>query len=131
VLNGLAAFEVQGPGLALNGARQAAVGTGVLGAEDLGLALKEDGEGALRQAPGGLLGHLFQGREVGVQPRALLAEGAPGDDFSPAGRQFADFLEVFGAHSSVRHDLPSLALAPATPDAFFLPFYVKGPASAK
>jgi hypothetical protein len=125
VLDRLTAFEVQGPGLALNGAGLAAVGAGLLVAQGVGLLLQEDGAGALGQSLGRLLGHLLQGAEVDVQRRAFRAESAAGHDFTPGGRQFTDVPEVFGLQSGTRHGLSCLVLGRSNADAFFLPFYAK------
>ncbi|MBV8576012.1 MAG: hypothetical protein JOZ58_13390 [Acetobacteraceae bacterium] len=118
----MTALEVQAPGLALNGAEPAAVGAGLLLAQGVGLLLREDGEGALGQALGRLLGHLLQGAEVNVQRRALRAEGAAGDDFAPGGRQLPDVPEVFGLESGTRHGLSCLVLGRSNADAFSFPF---------
>jgi hypothetical protein len=66
----------------------------LLRAEGFGLLFEQGGQGPLGQAAGRLLGQLFQGGEVHLQPRALLAEGPPGHDFAPLGRQLTDLLEV-------------------------------------
>src|SRR5205814_4338545 len=89
------ARPVQGAGLAVQGAGGAAVGTGCLFAERLSLLFQQDGQGALGEASGRGLGQLLHGLEVGVQAGTAVAEGAAGDDFAPAGRQVADFLEEF------------------------------------
>lgn len=88
--------EVQRPGLVLDGARLAAVGAGSGVAEALGLLLQKGREGAFGQALGGGAGDLFQGREIHVQTRALVTEGAAGHDFPPAGGQVTEVLEVLG-----------------------------------
>jgi hypothetical protein len=72
---------------------------------------QEGGEGAGSEAGRGGLGHLPHGLEVGVQAGALVAEGAAGDDFAPAGGEVADFLEEFGRKFTARHDPYYLVLA--------------------
>jgi hypothetical protein len=62
-------------------------------AEGLRLLFQEGGEGAFGQASGRGTGELFHGSEVGVQSRAVVAEGPSGNDFAPAGCQVTDFLE--------------------------------------
>lgn len=106
----LAPADVQGPGFAAHRTEAAASGAGLLFAQGAGLLLQEGGEGPLGQAAGGFQGELFQGGQIDVQPWALVAEGAAGDDFAPAGSQFTNFTEVFGGEFSARHDLPALDL---------------------
>jgi hypothetical protein len=127
----LTALEVEDARLAADGAGAAAAGAGPGLAEGAGLLLEQRLEGALDQAAGGLLGDLLQGGEVDPQAGALRAEGPPGDDFAPAGRQLADVLEVLGLHSGARRGLCSSGLRRRHADAFLPPFYTKPPNSAK
>ncbi len=64
-------------------------------AEGLRLLFQEGGEGAFGQASGRGTGELFHGCEVGVESRAVVAEGPSGNDFAPAGGQLTDCLEEF------------------------------------
>jgi hypothetical protein len=94
ILHRLAAIDVQGPCLSLDGAESAAVGAGLLGAQRLGLLLQSGGESAFAQSGGGRSGDLLQGGEIEVETGALFAEGAAGDDFAPLGSENTDILEV-------------------------------------
>jgi hypothetical protein len=47
----------------------------------LGLLFQEGGQGAFAQASGGGAGELLHGLEVGVPSRAVVAEGASGNNF--------------------------------------------------
>lgn len=86
----------QGAWLAGVGAEAAAVRTGQLVGEGVGLLFQEGGEDALGQAAGGGVRDLLEGGEVEVQAGAGLAEGLAGDRFSPAGGPVVDFLELLG-----------------------------------
>jgi hypothetical protein len=59
----------------------------------LGLLFQEGGQGALGEAGGGGVGELLHGLEIGVPSRAVVAVGASGNDFAPAGSEVTDFLE--------------------------------------
>jgi hypothetical protein len=80
-------------------ARLAAVGTGLLWGELVGLLLEEQLEGPFGQALCGRGGDLFHGSEVDVESGSVVAEGPFGDDFGPAGGKGAEFLEFLGCES--------------------------------
>ncbi|MFL5513280.1 MAG: hypothetical protein ACJ8CN_12725 [Gemmatimonadales bacterium] len=69
-------------------------------AQRLRLLFQEGGQGTFGQAGGSGAGQLLHGLEVGVQSRAVVAEGASGNDFAPASGEVADFLEEFGGKST-------------------------------
>jgi hypothetical protein len=80
----------------------------------LGLLFQEDLQGALVEAGGGGLGDLLHGVEVDVQPRAVVAEGAAGDDFAPLGGQITEFLEFLGGELASRHGASCLGVRTTT-----------------
>jgi hypothetical protein len=127
----VSALEADRPGLALDRAGALAVGAGLLGAEGGGLLLQEGGEGALDQPAADLQGQLLQGAEADVQARPLGAEGPPGHDFSPPGRQLAEFADVFLGRCGAGHGLAAVALASSLPDGFPFPFYQGALSQAK
>jgi hypothetical protein len=119
----LAALDGQGSVLVADGAKGAAVGAGLLGSQGLGLLLQEGGEGALGQATRGGSSDLLQGLKVARGAGARLAEDATGDDFSPAGGQVMDLLELLSRGGTLRHGQSCLVLARTSGDAFLLSFY--------
>jgi hypothetical protein len=96
----------------------------VLG-QGLGLLLEQGGEGALEHALGGGLGGLLQGEQVGVQGRALIAEGTAGGDFAPLGGEITEMLEFLGGKRSGGHEVSCLGLAPRDEPEWSSPFYDK------
>src|SRR5262249_46793318 len=56
-------------------------------------------------------GDLLHGIEVHVEARPLVAEGAAGHDFAPAGSQVTDLLEEFGRKFASRHGRYCLVLS--------------------
>lgn len=72
-----------------NGAGSAAAGTRLLLAKAGGLAFEEEPEGALVEAGGGGLGDLLHEIQIDIEIRAVVAEGAAGDDLAPAGGEVA------------------------------------------
>ena len=123
VLSDGAAGQLQRAGLAGNGTGGATGGTGDLFAERLGLLFQEGGQGAFGQAGGGGAGELLHGLEVGVQSRAVIAEGASGNDFAPAGGQVTDFLEELGGKFTARHGPYYLVLRAKVREQFLSPLY--------
>src|SRR5207244_8758098 len=89
----------------------------------LGLLFQEGGQGAFGQAGGGGAGERLDGREVGVQSPAVVAEGASGNDFAPAGGEVTDFLEKFGGKFAARHGQYYLVLVAKVWDQFLSPLY--------
>jgi hypothetical protein len=79
------------------------------------LSLQEGLQGALVEAGGGGLGDLLHGVEVDVEARAVVAEGAAGDDFAPLGRQITEFLELLGGKLASRHDGSCLGVRTTEP----------------
>jgi hypothetical protein len=94
---------VQQAWFTLYSTRGAAVGTGDLGAEGLGLLFEQGGECAFGQSSGGGVGELLHGVEIGVESRAVVAEGASGDNFAPGSGEVVDFLEKFGGKRLTGH----------------------------
>jgi hypothetical protein len=118
-----AAGPVQGAGFAAQSTGGAAVGTGYLFAERLGLLFQQEGEGALGEARRSGVGQLLHGLEVSIQSGAAVAEGAAGDDFAPAGSEVADLLEEFGGKLTTCHDRYHLGLATEGREEFLSPLY--------
>jgi hypothetical protein len=77
----------------------------------LGLLLQAGAQGALGQAGGGGAGDLLHRVEIDVEAGSLLAEGAAGDDFAPAGGQVANLLKHLGGGLAARHGVSCLVLA--------------------
>jgi hypothetical protein len=106
-----AAGQGQGAGFAADGADGAAVRTGLSVAQGVGLLFQQGVESAFGQACGGGRSDLLHGVEINVEPGALVAEGAAGNDFAPAGGQVVDFSEEFGGKFATRHGRYRLVLA--------------------
>jgi hypothetical protein len=87
------AFDSQGSILETDSAKQATVGTGLLGPQALGLLLQQDRDGALGQASSGGCGDLLHGCQIHTHVRSCFSEGPTSDDFSPVGGQFVDLPE--------------------------------------
>jgi hypothetical protein len=68
------------------------------------LLLRQGAEGPFGQAIGGGAGDLLHGIQVDVDARPRRAEGVPGNNLAPTGRQFTDFLEVLRGELAPRHD---------------------------
>jgi hypothetical protein len=119
----LAAVEGQGPVRAADRAGPAAVGAGLLRSQGVGVLAEQDVAGAFDQAGRGGTGDVLHGLEIDLRGRALVAEGAAGDDFAPVGSESTDFLEVLGGELAMRHGLSCLVLAQRNGDAFSLPLY--------
>ena len=113
----------EGTLFALDGAKMPAGGTGLLGAEAVGLLFQKRGESPFGHASGGGPRDLLHRVEIDLGARAFLTESVPGNDFAPSGSQFTDFLEVFGGEVPTRHDLSCLVLAWIGNDIFLLSFY--------
>src|SRR5580700_4095862 len=107
----------------MHGTGGAAVRTGDLFAQDLGLLFQQGGEGALGKASGRGAGELLHGLEVRVQAGAGVAEGAAGDDFAPAGGEVADFLEELRGKFTARHARYRLVLVAKGPEGLLGPLY--------
>jgi hypothetical protein len=113
-----AAGPVQGAGFAAQSTGGAAVGTGYLFAERLGLLFQQEGEGALGEARRSGVGQLLHGLEVSIQSGAAVAEGAAGDDFAPLGGQVTEFLELLGGKLASRHRSTRLGVRATEPTEF-------------
>ena len=98
-------------------------GTGLLGAEAVGLLFPKRGEGSFGQASSSGPCDLLHSIEIDLGAWTVLTKGVPGDDFAPASSQVTDFLEVFGGEVPTRHDLSCLVLAWIGNDIFLLSFY--------
>jgi hypothetical protein len=100
----------EGSGFASDGTEAVAVGTGLLLAKMLGLSFEEVLESSLVEAGDGGLGDLFHEIQVGLKSGAVVPEGTPGDDFAPAGGEFAQFLEFFGGEGASWHGVSYLGV---------------------
>jgi hypothetical protein len=67
------------------------------------LLVEQGGEGAFGQASSSGFGDLLQGREVGVQGRAGVAEGTAGYDSTPLRGQITDLLDLLLRERMLRH----------------------------
>jgi hypothetical protein len=74
----------------------AAVRTGVVGGEGLGLLLQEGGQRALGPSVGRRGGDLLHSGEVDVAAGAGVADGAARHDLAPPGSQVTEILEFLG-----------------------------------
>ena len=92
----LGALHLEGASLTAEGTKASAVGAGLLWAQGVGLLFEEDLQGPLVESGGSGLGDLLHGVQIDVQPRAVVAEGAAGDDFAPLGGKVTQILEVLG-----------------------------------
>ena len=92
--------------------RSSAIGTGLLLAQGVGLLFEEGVQGALGEAGRGGAGDLLHGVEIDVEPRAVVAEGASGDDFAPLGGQVTEFLKFFGGERTASHDASCVGVGP-------------------
>jgi hypothetical protein len=119
------ALADQGACFLVNRAALAAVGTGGVGGEGLGLLLQEASERPLGQSPGGGRGDLFEGGQVGVEAGAGIPEGPARHNFAPLGRQVTDILEFLGSQLRSGHRLSCLEVAPSDVEGLFFPFYRK------
>jgi hypothetical protein len=93
----------QGSVLASDRAEASAVGTGLLGAQPLGLLFQQGGQGPFGQAGGGGGGDLLHRVQIDVGAWAGVAEGVTGHDLAPAGGQFTEFPEVFSGEFAAWH----------------------------
>jgi hypothetical protein len=126
-----AAADVQVARLTADGAGASAVGAGLLVAEALGVLLQEAGAGALDQPLSGGAGQLLHGGQIDLEVGAVVAKGLTGNDFTPAGSQFADFVEILGCEVGARHWLSCLVLGETGWGALPLPLYRQAPVAAK
>jgi hypothetical protein len=104
--------------LAMDGAGASAVGTRVLGAEQLGLLLEQGGEGSFGQAGGSDSSDLLHGIQIDIGAGSGIAEGMAGNNFTPLGSEVTDFLESLGREFVLRHGLSCLVLTRIGGNAF-------------
>jgi hypothetical protein len=83
VVEELATFDKNGPGLTLGGAESSAGGTGLLGGQVQGLLVGGLFEGSSGKSGGRGSGDLFHGVQIDVETRPLVAESASDNNFSP------------------------------------------------
>jgi hypothetical protein len=105
------ALHLEGAFLTAYWAQPPAAGAGLLRAQRLGLLVEEGLQGALGEPLGRGVGDLLHGAEIDVEPRAVVAEGAAGDDLAPLGGQAAEFVEFLGGEGAACHDASSLGVA--------------------
>jgi hypothetical protein len=96
--------------LALDPTQSSTAGTGLLGAELLGLLLQQGGESSFGQARSRSAGDLLHGIKIDLGARSCFAKSMAGHNFAPAGSQVTDFLEVLGGKFALRHGQSCLAL---------------------
>src|SRR5262245_18358027 len=99
----LGALHLQGAFLPADHAGAYAIGTELLLAQGIGLLFQEGLEGALGKAGGGGTGDLLHGIQIDVEAGAVVAEGASGNDFAPAGGKVAEFLKFLGGEGASWH----------------------------
>jgi hypothetical protein len=112
VVEELAAFDNDRPGLRLRGAESAAGGTGLLGGQVQGLLVGGLFEGPRGQSGGSGSGDLFHGVQIDVEARPLVAESASDNDFSPLFGQSVDLGQVLVIELAGRHIASLIQLAP-------------------
>ena len=100
----LAALDLEGAALAAEGTGSPALGTGLLLAQGVGLLFEEGLQSALGEPGGGGAGDWLHGSEIDVEPGAVVAEGAAGNDFAPLGGEAAEFLQFLRGERAVCHD---------------------------
>jgi hypothetical protein len=118
-----AVAEFEGAFLAGDAARASTVGTGLCGAELLGLLFQQRGQGALGHALGGGGGDLLHDVEIDIESRAGVAEGVAGHNFAPAGSEVTDVLELLSGELTLWHSQACLVLAKSGKYAFLLALY--------
>jgi hypothetical protein len=77
-------------------------------AQGVGLLFQESLQGALGESDGGSTGDLLHGVPIDLEAGAVVAQGAFGDDFTPAGGEVLKFLQVLrvaGRPSGVEYPL--------------------------
>jgi hypothetical protein len=82
--------------LAVDDADLAACGTGLLGAQRLGLLERGGFQASGRQSLGGGRGHFFHLVHIDVQPRPFLAKSMPDDHFPPLPGDLTNAVKVGG-----------------------------------
>ena len=92
-----AAFDVDGAFVVDDAADVPTRGAGVFAAHLLGLQIGGRLQGTGSHTPGGGDRHGFHLRQVDVEPRPLLAEGASDGNFSPTPRELSNTLEFRGS----------------------------------
>ncbi len=105
----------------MDGAKASAAGTGLLGAQLVGLVFQQRREGSFGQAGGGGASNLLHRVQIDLQAGPGLAEGVPGNNFAPTRSQVTDFLEVLRGEFALRHGQSCLALTRMGWDAFCFP----------
>ncbi len=110
----LCALHLERAFLTAQGTRSSAVGTGLLLAQGISLLFEEGLQGALGESRGGDAGDMLHGIEIDVESRAVVAEGASGDDFAPLGGEAAKFVEFLGGEGAACHDASCLGVETRT-----------------
>ncbi len=70
--------------------------TGLLGAQQPALLRGRLFESSCRQPAGGGHGHVFHLTQIDIQPRPVVTEGLPDDNFSPVLCEFGDLFQILG-----------------------------------
>jgi hypothetical protein len=99
--------------------------------EGLGLLLQGGGQGAFSQTRRSGAGALLHHVEVHIEAGAVGAEGAFGDDFTPAGGEVTNLLEHLGSELAARHGLSCLVLAQTVRPKVLQPLYDPALSAAK
>jgi hypothetical protein len=97
------ALHLEGAGLTADDTGASARGTGLLFSQGVGLLFQESLQGAFGETGGGGAGDLLHGVEIDIESRPVVAKGASGDDFAPAGGEVTEFLKFLGGEGAACH----------------------------
>src|SRR5262245_57720484 len=114
----LSTLDVEGAWLRAQDTRPAAGGTGLGGAQGVGLLGEAGLQGAFGETRGSGLGDLLQGGKIDVASGAVVPEDAAGDDFAPLSRKITEFLELLRGKWTARHSGSCLGVRTTEPRAF-------------
>jgi hypothetical protein len=79
----LRSLSGEGAGVRLSKTELAAVGTGLLFGEFVGLLFQEQLKGSFRKSVGRYGSDLLEGTEIDIQTRSVVAKGSLGNNFGP------------------------------------------------
>jgi hypothetical protein len=104
------AADLDDPRRRLDGTGPSTSGTGLMIAEEFQLGLEDFLKGPLDHGLADFDGERLEGVEVAVEPGAVGAEGAAGDDFSPPVGHVTEIGQIVGLSFGERHDESILEL---------------------